>query len=676
MYRFLAALLALLAGPSAAVACLQVRVLDPDGLPVQNALVSQDARSARTNAVGQAELCAADRRPVSVRAPGFIVDPLRPPSPNATLTFRLKLAGRIETPIVVTGSTRPQELAEVDRSLRVLSVEDPKVPAWSFADLLKQDSSVHLRERGGDGTQADLSIRGASFDQALVMINGLRVSDAQTGHHNMNLPLPLESVGQVEVLHGGGATLYGSDAVGGAINFVTRKPESRELNLMLGGGQFGWNRQSANGAFQKGRWTQTLGASQAASSGFAPGRDFRNTAFSSETFIDNSFGSTNILFARNDRPFGANNFYGPWDSWEQTGASFLSATQTLGREASRQRFSFAFRRNNDEFVLCRSGCVFGGRQFAPEDFRNVHQLDTYQGNYLFDRDLSDRVRVSAGAQFLSERIDSNVLGQRTRERGAAFFVFNLRPTDRLTLAVGLREEVWKKWQAQTSPSLSAGYRLASGFKLRGQVGRAFRIPTYTDLYHRDPGNVGNSALVPETAWNYEAGLDWYGAHGTQISGAWFQRRERNTIDWVRDDGSKVFQARNFQELNFNGVEIEVRQRFRRGHEAWISYTGLQADRRLPVNAVSRYVFNFPLNNTVLGYRGTIVKRFVLKTQLGVYNRTWQSSRGLWDVALSWTGERISPFFQATNLAAVSHEAFRGLAQPGRSLRGGLRLQVF
>lgn len=669
--------LILLAFAAAAVAgadCIAIRVFDPEGLPVQGALVSRSGAEGRTDARGRLELCAGSGTALTVQADGFRTEEAS--AAGGELTLRLELADRVEMPVVVTGTTRPEELSEVDRSMRVLSVQDPDVPAWSFADLLKQDSSVHLRERGPDNTQADLSIRGSSFDQTLVMINGVRVSDAQTGHHSMDLPLPFEALEQVEVLHGGGATLYGSDAIGGAINFVTRKPETHELRLMGGGGEHGWHRQGANGAFRHGRWTQTLGFARDVSSGFAPGRDFRNTAFSSETFLDHSFGSTNVLFALNERPFGANGFYGPWDSYETTGTTFVSAAQTVGRDRTRHRFGFAFRRHDDDFVLCRAGCVFGGTQFAPSDFQNIHQLDTYQGNYSVDHDLTDRVRVSGGAQFLSERIDSTVAGQRARERGAVFVLFNLRPTDRLTLAAGVREEAWKRWQVQTSPTFSAGYRVARGFKIRAQTNRAFRIPTYTDLYHRDPGNVGNPGLVPENAWNTEAGFDWYGDRGTKVSAAWFMRRERNTIDWVRDDGSNVFQARNFQELNFQGFEVEVRQRFRGGHEVWFSYTGLEADRRLAVNAVSRYTFNFPLNNTVVGYRGTLFKQLLLKTQVGVYNRTWQSARGLWDVGLSWAGPKVSPFVQATNLANTSHEAFQGLQQPGRWVRAGVRVRVF
>jgi iron complex outermembrane receptor protein len=338
--------------------------------------------------------------------------------------------------------------------------------------------------------------------------------------------------------------------------------------------------------------------------------------------------------------------------------------------------NFAFRRHTDDFVLCKAGCVFGGVQYAPQDNENLHQLDTLQGNYGVTGRLSGRVRWAAGAQYLSEAIDSTVAGQRDRDRGSAYLMLDLRPMDKMTLSIGVREEVWKKWRGQTSPSIAAGYWLGSGVKLRGQAGVAFRIPTYTDLYHRDPGNVGNPNLKPEQAWNYEAGLDWYGRHGTKVSATYFRRLEDNTIDWVKDDGSSVFQARNFQELDFNGGEIAVRQRLAVTSEVWASYTALRASSRLPVNAISRYTFNFPQNQAVFGYRGTLGPGLLVKTQVGAYNRTWQSAKALWDVSLGWNKGMWRPFVQATNLLDTMHEAFPGLAQPGRWLRGGVEIRVF
>ncbi len=667
-------LVALCAAPVLAD-CLVVRVFDPDRLPVAGATAAAGSQTATSNDRGEARLCADDLRNVTVRAKGFRELRLHPAADASSVTAHLEIERRVESAVVVTGVIEPTELDEVDRTIEVLPVSEPDVPAWSFADVLKQDSSVHLRERGPDGTQADLSIRGSSFDQVLVLVNGVRVNDAQTGHHTMDLPLPFEAVEQVEVLHGSGATLYGSDAIGGVINFVTKKPEGRELRLMGGFGDFGWNRLAASGGFTKGVWSQSLSVARDFSTGFAPGRDFRNLAFSSESYFDTSKGSTSILVSANDRPFGANGFYGDWDSWEKTGTKLVSASQTLGRAGGVQhRFNFTYRRHNDNFILCKFGCVFGDVLFAPKDFQNLHQTENYQGSYTAGGSLADRIDWSAGGQYLSEGIDSTVAGQRRRERTAVYAMLNLRPTERLTLSAGVREEAWRRWRAETSPMVSAGYRLAGGFKLRAQAASAFRVPTYTDLYHEDPGNIGNPNLLPETAWNYEAGADWYSNRGLRVSATWFRRSEDNTIDWVRDAGSSVFEARNFQQLDFNGVELQARQRWRAG-EAWVNYTALRATRRLPENAVSRYVFNFPLNQTTVGYRGHI-GGLLLKTEIGAYNRTWQSTRALWDVSIGRDGGKWRPFIQATNLLNTSHEAFQGLSQPGRWIRGGVQVQVF
>jgi len=101
------------------------------------------------------------------------------------------------------------------------------------ADFLKLDPSVDLRERAPNHIQADLSIRGGTFGQTLVLVDGMRVNDAQTGHHNLDLPLPVESVERIEVLKGSGSAFYGSDAVGGVINLITREAEFSEVRLSL-----------------------------------------------------------------------------------------------------------------------------------------------------------------------------------------------------------------------------------------------------------------------------------------------------------------------------------------------------------------------------------------------------------------------------------------------------------
>jgi outer membrane receptor protein involved in Fe transport len=302
-------------------------------------------------------------------------------------------------------------------------------------------------------------------------------------------------------------------------------------------------------------------------------------------------------------------------------------------------------------------------------------LETWQGGYTATGDWTSRIRWSAGAQYVAEDIDSTNLGERLRHRAALFGLLDIRPTSKATLSVGLREEAWKRGRVQTSPTVSAGYWLGGGFKARGQLGVAFRVPTYTDLYYSDPATVGNPDLRPEQALNFEGGLDWYGRKGTTVKATVFRRLEDNTIDYVRDPGATRFQARNFQNLDFSGAEVEVRRRFAPVAELWGNYTRITASRGLDTDAVSRYVFNFPTHQAAMGYRGTLGGGLLIKTQLGVYERTWQSAKALWDVSIGWSRGPFRPFVQATNLLNTRHEAFQGLAQPGRWFRGGLEWRI-
>jgi iron complex outermembrane receptor protein len=637
-------------------------VRDPAGLAVSGATVRAGGATARSDASGAARLCdlAAGSHAVTVDAPDFASATLTARAPGVH-TVQLSLRARIEPPVVVTGTPEPRQLDEIDRSVTVIPVSNAVVPGSWLTDLLKMDPSIDVRERGVDGTQADVHIRGGSFGQTLVLINGQRVNDPQSGHHNLDLPLPVEAVDRMEVLRGSGSTLYGSDAVGGAINVITRRPEGAELRLSGGLGDFGWNREAASGAFRLGPWRQYAGVSRDFSTGFRPGRDFRNAAVATESHLDTSAGATSVLFAYNDRPFGANGFYGAFPSWEETGTHLVAVSHTLRNH----RVQFSYRRHRDHYVLYRDD---------PAVFQNFHTAGTWNGSYSFRRALTAKLDFTGGAEGLSESIDSTNLGQHRRGRGSAFVVLQARPAARLTVTAGLREEVYSRWRAVTSPTAAAGLRLGGGFKLRGSLGHAFRVPSYTDLYYRDPANRGNPTLRPESAWTYEGGLDWWGPRGASVAATWFHRRERDTIDFVRPAGAVIWEALNFHRLRFHGVELETRQRFRQG-EFGVSYTLMRASRELTTGAASRYVFNFPRGSLAASGRVLLGRRVAARTRLGAFNRPWHGTKTLWDVAVAGQGSRFQPFLQATNTLNTYHEAFPGLAQPGRWIRGGVEIRL-
>ena len=648
--------------------CIRVTVHDPAGLPVGGASVQVERRAAnRTSDAGVVNACdlAPGRHEISIQAANFATASIIAAAPGER-TITLAVAPRVESIVVVTGTPEPRQLAEVDRSITVIPVEHALTPGTSFTDLLKMDSAVDVQERGVDGTQADVGIRGGSFSQTLVLVDGIRVNDVQSAHHDMDLPLPLESVSRMEVLHGSGSTLYGSDAVAGAVNVITRRPEATELSLTAGLGDFGWNREALAGGFRLGKWSQQVGVSRDFSTGFLPGRDFRNLAAAGESFLDESFGSTSVLFAYNDRPFGANGFYGAYPSWEETGTKLLAVSQSIGEH----RVQFSYRRHTDHYVLFRD---------QPDIFQNLHTDGAWFGSYAFHHTFTDRLEFTGGADALSESIASTNLGDHRRERASGFVVFQARPTARLSLSAGLREEVYRKWSAVSSPTLAAGVRLGRGFKARAGASRAFRVPTYTDLYYHDPSNIGNPNLRPESAWSYEAGLDWWGPSGASLSATWFERRERDTIDFVRPAGASIWQAMNFDRLHFHGGQADWRQRTSLAGQATdlgISYTIIRASRELAPGVASRYVFNYPRNSLAFTAGFALGRHALVRTRVGVFNRDWQSAVGLWDLSVAGRGSRVQPFVQVTNLANSYYESFPGLPQPGRWIRGGVKLQLF
>ena len=127
---------------------------------------------------------------------------------------------------MVTGTFDPVALDELDRSLTRLPVRQNEILLNSWVDALRSEPSVDLQERAPNGVQTDVSIRGGTFGQTLILLDGIRIDDVQSGHHDMDLPVPLEAIDHIEVLRGSGSTLYGSDAVGGVINVITRAARS------------------------------------------------------------------------------------------------------------------------------------------------------------------------------------------------------------------------------------------------------------------------------------------------------------------------------------------------------------------------------------------------------------------------------------------------------------------
>src|SRR5271163_345640 len=251
--------------------------------------------------------------------------------------------------ITVTTTLEPLPLAESDRSVNLISPRDQPLVSNSVVDLLRQDPSLNLQARAANGVQADLSFRGTTFEQSLILLNGLRINDPETGHLNLDIPIPLDAVTRIDILHGSGSTFYGSDAIGGAVNLLTQPPApGLTVIASAGGGSYNSIEQHLRTAYTTGPIAEQLTASRDTSDGFIVDRNYSSNALASETWLNLKPGATDILLATSDRPYGANLFYGPYDSAERTKGWFASIRQPLPAGVTSD---FAYRRHTDEFIL-------------------------------------------------------------------------------------------------------------------------------------------------------------------------------------------------------------------------------------------------------------------------------------------------------------------------------------
>ncbi len=565
---------------------------------------------------------------------------------------------------MVTGVYEPIALEEADRAVGVLDVGKQLLLSNAAVDLLRLDPSVDLRERAPGGVQLDLSIRGGAFGQTLVLLDGLRLNDVQTGHHNMDIPVPMESLSSIEVLRGSGSTLYGSDAVGGVVNFVTKPPEASQFRLRTAAGNFGVNQQRFSLAAVRGRISEQLTGSRDFSSGFIPDRDYRNLSLASNTYLSTGLGSTAVLLAHSDRPYGADNFYGNYNSWERTKTWFASLRQELG---DRTEAGFAFRRHTDLFVLYRD---------RPEVFTNRHAVEGYQAALRRREDLGRNTRLYYGVEGVHDSIASNNLGYHARSSGAAYAAVDFRALGRFSFSAGLREQVYGVRRSVLSPTAGAGVWLTGRLKLRGSVSRAFRLPSYTDLYYHDPASLGSPDLRPESAWSYDAGLNWHARARWRGEVTVFHRRERDGIDYVRRSESDIWRAANIQRLRFTGVETSVTARLARSHEIEFRYAALRGSRDALDGLLSRYVFNYPSHTGVAAWQAALPGGLVGRARVGAVKREGRSAYAVVDAYVARAGHRVRPFLQLTNLTNASYEEIPRVPMPGRGIVGGIEVVVF
>jgi iron complex outermembrane receptor protein len=517
-----------------------------------------------------------------------------------------------------------------------------------------------LQQRAPGGTQADLSIRGSTAGQTLILINGMRVNDVQTEHHNLNLTTPLDEVQSVEILRGAGSSLYGSDAVGGVVNIVTAPPEHDEFRFRSAIGSAGTNDESGSVAGVLGPLSEQLTFSRDFSSGFRFDRDYRDFGFGSTTLYKWAPGATAVDLGFADRAFGADQFYGDYPSWERTKTWNADIRQNLW---DRTEADFGYRRNSDLFVLFRD---------QPEIYANHHVTESWQAALRRKESLGGSATLFYGAEGFGDTIDSSNLGYHSRMRAAAYVSLDVRVLKRFSFSAGVRDEVYHGMPGEVSPSVAVGYWASAKLKFRGGVSRAFRLPSYTDLYYHDPANLGNPNLRPERAWSYEGGADYHLTGRIRLQATLFERRARDVIDYARSTPTSVWQALNVDQLNFTGVETSIAFRL---HDSAldVSYSALRGSGQPANDLQSRYAFNYPVHSATVGWTGTLPGRIAARTRVGAMQRVGQNAYAVWDLYAARSTGYLRPFVQVTNITNTDYQEISGVVMPGRMALGGVEI---
>lgn len=563
--------------------------------------------------------------------------------------------------VVVLGSVAP--VAEVESSRAVVTLDAQSAPLISqdVEGYLRTDASVDILERGGAGVMADVSVRGASFEQTLVLLNGMRMDNAETSHFNLDLPVPLESIGRIDVLHGTGSTLYGSDAIGGVVDVRTAQPRGSGVRVKSGAGSFGENEQSAGAQWVGKMWSDAAAADRALSTGFIADRDYRTENASDEFRGHSRAGETDVLLAGDDRAFGANQFYGPYVSWERTKGWFADLTQQW---TAHTETSVAYRRHSDIFLLERD---------QPEGYKNQHVDDGFEGVLRDRRPLGKDLHLAAGLEEVTDRIASTNLGDHGRNRGAGYAALDWAIPAKGSVSLGGREEVFSGGEKVFSPMLAGTWWLGRSATIFGSAGHGFRLPTYLDLYYSDPATHGNPGLKPESAWNFEGGAGWFPRRYLATRLTVFYARQHDTIDYTRASAREPWQASNLTGLRFTGVELSADWRPKTSQDVRLSWTTLAGAQSALHGLQSEYVFNYPVNNARLEWMGHLGQQVVVNTRLAVVQRFQRDVYGLCDAGAQRSMGRIRPYVQMSNLTNTGYSEIVGVRMPGRAFAGGVEI---
>jgi iron complex outermembrane receptor protein len=611
--------------------------------------------------------------------------------------------------ILVTGQRTPISFSEIGRVVKIITKEEiDQIPASSLQDLLNYTQNLDIRQRGGMDMQADISINGGSFDQVMVLLNGINMTDPQTGHYSANLPIDINNIERIEILEGAGARVYGPGAFCGAVNFITAQKKTDEVKVNLSAGQYGLASLGFNSHFSYLKIIQNnLSANFSTCDGYTQNTDFKNLNVFYSSSIGDEFNKLNLQAGISSKSFGANSFYSAKypNQFDANTTTFAAFTLNTGRVVTTNT-SVYFRRNLDRFELFRSN--------PPSWYKNhnYHITDVYGAN--FNLNVPSKIgKTTIGADARYENILSNVLGNdmpdtlKPRFKSDQFYTKSFSRTNvslflehsykrkNLNISAGVMLNYNSSLESKIDyyPGIDISYWVWEYAKLTASVNKSLRMPTFTDLFYKGPTNIGNINLKPEEAISYE--LSWvslfpifeFGVNG-------FYREGYNIIDWGKLPEEDVYKARNISEMNTIGLGSYIAINFSRlpGTDIFdylkVDYLYLNQTKNSETKYISYYVLDY-LKHKI----GISLKHRIIKNINAVWSASYQQRMGsyilsttgeemeydpfwLFNAKVNWELKQFSLFLDVSNILAQKYFYYSEVPQPERWIKIGLKYKVY
>ena len=597
-------------------------------------------------------------------------------------------------------------------------------PHQHVQDYLKSFGNLDVRQRGPQGMQTDLSYRGGTFDQTQVLLNGIPLTDPQTGHLSLSLPIDKESLAQITFYNSASARLLNVNTLGGAVQFTTLHDTASKTHVSTQYGNFNSVRIQGSSSYSQKHVAQHISGSYFQTDGFTNNTDgyTSNILYS----VSYSYNKSKIewISAYQQKAFGANGFYTPKypDQYEQNDILLLGLKGEYGRKIKIKPLVY-WRRHKDRFELFREHpdwYLFEDRFLVKQNetrdtiqwYKNHnHHISNAYGAQIQTLIKSQLGTSSMTLDFRSENIRSNNIGYNTSDLVPikGFDGYYTKKYGRNNVALHLTHKMdfyehkvqvipnliinWNDQYSSTIdilPSVVTQIKANELIHVNASFVRSMAQPSFTDLFYTDPTNNGNLGLKPY----YMNVLDGYFRIGTNrqsvIVGA-FIKQGNDVIDWVWYPSQAKFRPVNLESMITKGIETAYRFRTEilgPGYPTTFDahYTFLKMDKALS-DSVSKY--NHLQNKLTLyltqqlGAYFNLTLGMNLQDRQGSYIRYNFDSKEYYSIAytpylladarLNYTLKRFGAFFEIYNLFDAKYVELGSIDQPGRSIHLGVSL---